>query len=346
MKPNLIDRRCALLCLLWALLRAPDVLAAQQLPEKMHQLAVNSIELAYQEQFKEAENEAKKIVRNFPDHPAGYFFCAFVLDLQMTYYQSDAQEIEFYQYCNLAIAKGEKRLEKAPNDIWTLFFVAGAKGAKGTYESRFHRWISAFRNGWQGVVGCREIAKRDSRIYDVLFGLGTYDYWRSALTEQVWWMPGVADRRPEAIKMIACAADSGTYVRQASAYHLVAILINEKRFKEALELADTMLQRYAHSFLFAWGRSQALLGLGRYADAEAGFQAILRRIQGEGFKNNYCLAMCRYYLSKVYFGQKNFPRCIKEIENFTALTFPDDTRKRLEETIADVAVMRKAASGN
>jgi hypothetical protein len=111
MRPYLSNPHYIVLLLLWALPGMPDVYAAEQLPEKMHQLAISSLELAYQEQFKEAENEAKKIVRNFPDHPAGYFFCAFVLDLQMTYYQSDEQEVEFYQYCNLAIAKGEQRLE-------------------------------------------------------------------------------------------------------------------------------------------------------------------------------------------------------------------------------------------
>jgi tetratricopeptide (TPR) repeat protein len=264
-----------------------------------------------------------------------------VLDLRMTYFQSDDLETEFYTNSNLAISKGEARLEKNPDDFWTQFFVAGAKGVKGTYESRYGRWISAFRNGWQGVTAIKDLVKKYPDVKDLYFGLGTYDYWRSALTKQLWWMPGVADRRQESIGMLQAAVDSGVFVRQAAAYHLISILLNEKKYAEALKLSDAMMAKYPRSLLFSWGKGQALLGLQRFDEASKLFQGLSQRVGAEGFKNNYSIVLCHYYLSKSYFGLKQDEQCKREINAMFSYPLSEDTRKRLGDYFNDAMALKK-----
>jgi tetratricopeptide (TPR) repeat protein len=174
----------------------------------------------------------------------------------------------------------------------------------------------------------------------VLFGIGTYDYWRSALIKQLWWMPGVEDKRGPAIEMVRIAADSGLFVKQASAYHLVSILCNEKRFSEALAIADKMLARYPRSLLFTWGHAQALYGLGRFHEAEGNFQTILLRVQNEAFQDNYSAVMCHFYLAGSYYAQKQNQRAREELSRMDALGLSDVSRKRLEETFKQAAVLR------
>jgi hypothetical protein len=84
--------------------------AAPQLPQEMHDLAMSSIDFVYKEKFKLAEDEARKIIKKYPDHPAGYFFYAAALESWMDYYETDKREVEFYKYCDLAIDRAEKLL--------------------------------------------------------------------------------------------------------------------------------------------------------------------------------------------------------------------------------------------
>ena len=55
------------------------VFSFMQLPVDMHELAISSINSVYQDQFKQALGYTKRIIKKYPDHPAGYFFYAAVL---------------------------------------------------------------------------------------------------------------------------------------------------------------------------------------------------------------------------------------------------------------------------
>lgn len=311
------------------------------LPADMHQWALKSIDYTYQEEFKLAENEAKRIIKHYPDHPSGYFFYAAVLDARMTFIQSEKEENEFYYYCNLAISKGEEMLEQFSDDTWAKFFMAGAYGLKGTFESKYQRWITAFRNGWQGVVIFRKLQKSDHEMADVLYGLGTYDYWRSALTKKLWWMPGVEDKREKAINMLFFARQLGTYVKLPCSAQLIQILCNEKRYNEALDIAENMITQYPVNLLFQWGKAESLLGLGRYENAHKCYMKILERIEKEQFESNYNIVLCRYYLGKVYFQQKKRDLCVKELKKMSSYSLSDDDRKRLEDYFDDAEDMLK-----
>ncbi|MBD3318003.1 MAG: hypothetical protein GF344_19640 [Chitinivibrionales bacterium] len=275
-----------------------EVQAAPPLPEDMKAWALKSLDHVYNENYRVAESEIKRIIREYPDHPAGYFFYAAILDARMERNHSDSRENEFYRYCDLAINKGERLLEERPGDLWARFFVAGANGAKGGYESRFERWITAFRHGWQGVSIFREILDEDSTMRDALYGIGQYNYWRSAMTKLLWWMPGVEDKRDEAIEMMYDAKENGLFVRQAAAAKLLPMLCNEGDYDQALRIADTMTTRYPKCLVFHWGRVEALLGLERFSGAEQTCKYILSRLTAESVESdNYGLMLCNLYLA-------------------------------------------------
>lgn len=313
------------------------------LPGDMHALALSSIDLVYKEEFKQAQAVAKRIIKDYPAHPAGYFFLAAVLDAHMEHLQSNDDEIEFYRYCDIAIGKGEEMLDKTPDDLWAKFFIGGANGARGTYESRYSRWITAFRYGWQGVAIFKDLLQKDSTLHDARMGIAVYDYWRSAMMKMLWWMPGVEDKREESIKELTAVMEDGVYVREAAAKQLISILNNEKRYAEALALSEKMLQQYPAFLVFHWGKAESLVGLGRWADAEKGLKYILKRIEGEGAKGNYNEILCRYYLAKIYLEQKRYPLCVYECNTIAACRIDADTRKRLEKHLADVVDLKKQA---
>lgn len=315
--------------------------ADTKLSWEMHELALSSINNVYREQFKQAENDAKRLIKKFPDHPAGYFFCAAVLNSYMEFLQSEKYEIDFYYYCDLAITKGEDLLEKDPNDTWAKFFLAGANGAKGTYESRYRRWITAFKHGWHGVVLLREVLESDPSMVDAIFGIATYDYWRSAKTKMLWWLPGVEDKREISIKSLAEIRQTGTYVKDGATLTLIDILCNEEKYQEAILLVNNFLGRYPTNLICWWGKVRAELGMKEYAVAEKSLLYIRELIRAASFESNYNEALYLYYLIKAYSGQEKYDLAGKELKTFKSLKLEPVEEKRFEEYLVEVLALEK-----
>lgn len=314
-----------------------------KLPEDIHLLALSSIDNVYKENFKQAAIDAKKIIRNLPNRPVGYFFYAAVLNSHMEYLQSEKFENAFYAQCDKAIAKGEKILDKKPDDYWANFFVAGAHGQKGTYLSRYEQWITAFKHGWRSVVIFKELEEEKTDEKDLLYGIATYDFWRSTKTKMLWWMPGIEDKRDVSIKILKIIKDSAVYTKYNASLVLVDMLTNQKRYAEALKIANSMLIRYPDNLLCWWGKAKIQVFLKKYDEAEMSLQFILKRIREEQFASKYHAVLCSHYLSIVYFNQKRYNQCIKESNRMKSFKLNSIPQKRLERHLKDVdSRIRKA----
>jgi len=311
--------------------------------EEIHTLGVTVIDYVYKERFSDALDESKKIIRKFPDHPAGYFFYAASLDAWMTYYQSNKKENEFFQYCDLAIEKGEALVRRNEQDVWAQFFLGGAEGLKGTLETRYERWITAFRYGWRGVSVLKEIQKRHVDLYDTYYGIGTYDYWRSAMTRVMRWLPGVEDKRESGIQDLLKSGENGLFTRVNSSANLIDIYVNENRGREALELATRMLEKYPNSLVFLWGKAKAAFLLGQFSEAENEFQAILHKVEAESNDNHYNAVLCHYWLARVYLGKRQFTQCIAECNTMSHYQLDADIAARLQKQFTEAVQIKKNA---
>jgi tetratricopeptide (TPR) repeat protein len=299
------------------------------LPEDIHTRVLESIDHIFNERFDLSIEETKKIIKRHPSHPAGYFFHAVALEAWMAYFQSDRKEEEFYRYCDAAVEEAEAMLDRNPRDPWALFFIGGAYGYKGLHESRYERWITAFRHGWKGVSVLSEIEKLNVEMPDIYYGIGSYEYWRSAMTKVLRWMPGVGDKRAEGIRKLAGVAENGIYTRISATEALAYIYINESRFEEAVELADTMLARYPACLTFCWIKAEALFGKGKYEEAAKNFRYILGRCEAEKYDNHYNAVVCHYWLARIFLQTNQYLPAVAECNRMEYYTLDDAIRKRL-----------------
>ncbi|NLL12193.1 MAG: tetratricopeptide repeat protein [Fibrobacter sp.] len=318
--------------------------AAQPLPLDLQSAALAAIDLIYQEQFKKAEEEARFIIKKYPEHPAGYFFMAVVLDSWAAVYQSNKKVDEFYRYCDLAIEKGENLLAKDSKNQWAKFFIAGADGYKGTFEARYEKWITAFRYGWKGVSLFLEMEKEGCTIADINYGIGSYDYWRSALIKILWFMSKVDDKRQRAINRLYYAQENGLFTRTSSSAALVDILINESRYSEALDIAERLLLKYPGSIIFNWGKARALFGLERYEESMKVFRALLSKVESDPHDNHYTASLCHLWMAKIEMKLGNYSQAITECNRVGYYDFEEGIRKRLEKQFSEAADIRKAAT--
>ncbi|MBN1577385.1 MAG: hypothetical protein JW913_12575 [Chitinispirillaceae bacterium] len=303
-------------------------------------------EKIYQDDLDEAESEAKKIIRRNPDHPAGYFCMAVVIDSWMVRYQSDKKEDEFYRYCDLAIEKGEKILARRNQKEWANFFIGSADGYKGTYEARYGRWITAFRYGWKGVSMLMELQASGSSIPDIDYGIGCYNYWRSALMKMLWWMPGIEDKRRESIELLYKTRHESLYCRTAASIALIDILINEKQYEEALKIADEELKKYPDVLIFMWGKVRASYGLQQYGEAISLIIPMIRKTELDVYDNHYNTTMYRLYLARILLAEKKHTQAVAECTIINNYAFEPKIRRRLDPALAEVkSIQKKALQG-
>jgi len=315
----------------------------QLIPLEIRQLTGRCIQSIYNGDFKQAEAEARKTIKAYPDHPAGYFFYAVSLDVWMEYYQSNDKEEEFYKYCDLAILRGEKLMDTERDNPWVRFFIGGADGYKGTYESRQGRYITAFRYGWKGVSVLMDLQRKYPQMNDLNYGIGSYEYWRSAMTRTLVWMPGVEDKRDTGIVKIQDAMANGILTRTPSAAALLPIYCNEKRFAQALELSTRMSDTFPNSLVWYWGEGEALYGLRRLAEAEKTYRYILSRVEAESYDNHCNAVRCHFWLARIALDQKNYTQSIAECNRMKYYQLSDDVRKRLRKCFDDAEDVRKQA---
>ena len=330
--------------LILAIVLTPLAVRAAGLPDDMHAAAIASVDFVFKEDFKSAEEEAKKVMRAYPEHPAGYFLMAAAADAWMLRYQSSRREAEFYRYCDQAVEKAEKILAKDPNDDWARFFMGGADGYKGTYEARYERYITAFRFGWKGVSVFLKMASSGSQITDINFGIGTYDYWRSALMKLLWWMPGVEDKREVGIAKLKEVMNNGVYSRTAASMVLIDIYNNEKRFDEAAKLSASMMKKYPRAIVFQWGYATASHGLKNYDEAIATYRRILTRVEADAGNNFYNSARCRVGMARSMVAAGINSEALIQLDEVNKYQFSKDIKKRLESTLSEAGGLRRKAA--
>jgi tetratricopeptide (TPR) repeat protein len=307
----------------------------------MHEWARKSIDLVFREDFRGAEAEAQKIVRAYPDHPAGYFFVAAVADAWMLRFQSNRREAELHRLCDQAIERAERILASNPRDDWARFFLGAADGLKGTFEARYERYITAFRFGWKGVSVFLRMAADGSPNPDINFGIGTYDYWRSALMRLLWWMPGVEDKRAVGIERLRGVMQNGLYSRTSASMVLIDIFLNERRFQDALNLADRMIGQYPRAIVFQWGRASALHGLNRHEEAIAAYRQIFNRVQNDPNNNFFNNVQSRMGMARSMAALGRNAEALEQLQAISAYNLSRDIRKRMESVLSEANTLRR-----
>ncbi len=336
-------KKINLICILFLFLNRSEA-TSSLIPDDMHSWGMASIDFVFRNNFRQAEEEARRILRRYPEHPAGYFFMAAVVDSWMAHFQCNSREKEFYQFCDLAIEKADEILRNSPSDQGARFFKGGAEGLKGTFEARYERWMTAFRYGWRGVSELMVLEKEGSELVDLQYGIGSYDYWRSAMTRFLWWMPGVQDKRELGIEKLNRVSKNGLYTRISASVVLIDIYLNENRYSDALSTANSMLALYPDARSFLFGRGNALLGLKQYAEAAVVFEHILATVQKESPNNGYNEILCRLALSQIKFELGDFSEAVSQCDTILNKNLSNPLRRRLEEVLSEANALRRKAN--
>ncbi|HSW54959.1 MAG TPA: tetratricopeptide repeat protein [Ignavibacteriaceae bacterium] len=166
---------------------------------------------------------------------------------------------ETYILNNLESAKeqSQKLVEQDEDNIWSRYFYALAEGYISYYEAIEGSWFSALSTGINSISEFEEILVEDENFYEAYIAIGTFEYWKSRKLEFIDWLPFASDTKNIGIDRLSVAIDSSSYNSHLAINSLIWIYIDQKKYEDAIKVAEKALTEFPQSRTFKWGLARA-----------------------------------------------------------------------------------------
>ena len=269
------------------------------------EILTRGLDIVYADRFSEAVAFFDSVQREYPNHPAAYFYQAATYQSWMASFRINLFNDKLEWNVQKAIEEGNKLIEANPDDPWLNFYVGGAYGYRAFYKFRKFNWIGAYLDGNKGIDNFDVALRKRPDLYDVYLGLGSYHYWRSAKSKFIriitFWIP---DKRDFGLKQVEFAVEHSRYAGTESFFVLVTALIDYKKFDRAYELIDEYVKTVEYPII-SGVYIHALLEARReeWAAAEKGFREVLHRLETHPYPSYGYQAESTYWIALALSGQ-------------------------------------------
>ncbi len=289
------------------------------------------INATFRDQYDEAVGVADSMIKAYPDYPAPYFFKAATLQGWMSTYRINNFQRGMEDNTQKAIDVGEALLEKEYNP-WLHFYVGGAYGYRGFNRFRKLNWIGAYRDAGRGIDHFEKALEKDSTLYDVYLGLGSYYYWRTAKSKFLriiaFWIP---DKRELGIEQLHFVIDHGRYAIYESIYVLLAAYYNEGLYEKGLQLVNEAIQEKERPNLTdLYFKGRFLAQNGKWPEVEQIFTGILNKIADYKYPSIGYQVECKYWIAKALEQQGQEKEALFTARDGLMLSRKRDADKEIE----------------
>lgn len=245
---------------------------------------LQGIDLIYNLEFEKAERIFEEIRRKDPKSPIGHFFLGMTLWWKIMLDIDNPQYDDlFCDYMEKTIEVCEERLERNSEDVEALFFKCGSLGFRGRLRANRESWFKAASDGKDALPIVQKLQKLDKDNYDILFGLGLYNYYAEVIPEKIPAVRPLALLFPKGdklkgIRQLELASEKSRYARSESLYFLLQIYyVYEKDYLKAIEYARRLYQKYPRNVVFHTFLGRALASGGYWHEAEAVYSDVLQK---------------------------------------------------------------------
>ncbi len=247
------------------------------------------IDHVYNLEFDRANKDFEYLTSVYPNHPAGYFFLAMVDWWRISLdFDNESLDDTFIAKLDVVIDKCDSILDNHPDDVTALFFKGGSLGFRGRLRANRGSWIKAANDGRLALPIVRHAYSIAPDNYDILLGMGIYNYYAEAIPEQypivkplMFFFPN-GDKK-KGIEQLTAAAEKAKYASVEADYFLLQLnYTHERQYDKALEIALKLFTRYPRNVVFHRYVGRCYISLGKWENAHAVFREILSRCDGAG----------------------------------------------------------------
>lgn len=278
--------------------------------------------------FNQALNLYDQLIRQYPDHPVGYFYKGAVLQARMLDREDFSSKTEFYELMQKTIRLADSLQDSGSKDAWLYFYEGSALLYRSYLKTREANWFAAYRDAVRGVSRLESAIARDSLLYDAYLGVGSYKYWKSARTEFLSWLPFISDEREKGIAMIRQAIEKGVFVRWIGRDQLSWILMDDGQYRDALRIARENAQTFPESRFFKWTLASAALYCQELDIGYRVYGELLESIRQLPANNHYNEIDCLVSLAEIEVKRKNWQQAFRFADRALRLNISAEIRER------------------
>ncbi len=272
------------------------------------------MEYGLRERYAEAQALLADVKRAYPEHPLPPLMEAALWDLYMEDWGTDSKEKAFFSALKEARKRAGREIKLAERSgdrrrlAWAHFYM----GAAYAFEAfRYARKGSpkALIPALKGVDELSRAIEADSTLYDAYYPLGLYDYLIANPPKRLSWLPFLpdpAERKAKGIEELRLAAERGVYTRDLARYSLAWVLMRERQYKEALELAEDLLERYPESMMFRWLLGYMYRRRGRWRSAERVYSELFYLLTQNRVQSVELIAKAAYWAAQAKFYTRKY----------------------------------------
>jgi tetratricopeptide (TPR) repeat protein len=263
----------------------------------------------YSIKFPDAEMTFRKLIADYPDHPAGRFFLA-MIDWWKILLDLDNESFDdiFYQKLEDVIYQCDEILNKEPENVDALFFKGGAIGFRGRLRATRESWIKAADDGREALPIVERAHNIDPSNVDVQLGFGIYNYYASVIPQEypiikplMLFFP--SGDKQKGIEQLTNTAYNGKYAKYEARYFLMTLYYNyENNPAKATEFAELLTNDFPDNPSFERWYGRIAIKKGDTKKASEIFRSILAKSEKKltGYNTNRVKREAVYYIAVNY----------------------------------------------
>jgi tetratricopeptide (TPR) repeat protein len=280
---------------------------------------LRGIDKLYNFEFASADSDFSEVIRLQPNHPAGYFFRAMIQwERIISNFDDESQDDKLYEMLDVVMDMCDKRLDNNPADVTALFYNGGAIGFRGRLRSNRGKWLGAANDGIVALPLVRKAYELEPNNYDVLLGIGIYNYYAAVVPEKYPFVkPAMiffpSGDRKKGLEQLRQASIHGKYAKVEAMYFLMQnYFIYERDYASALEIARKLYAQYPNNSMFHRYVGRCLVSTGYLGEANDIFLEIEKRCSQKqlGYDTYDAREAC-YYLGKFEFMAGRFQTALQ-----------------------------------
>ena len=238
-------------------------------PRAEFQAAQEGTELIYQRRMGDALDVFEGVSINHPDSPLGPLGVAIVYQAIMFENYDFSLDKAYLQASADAQQRFDRVARSRDKKAWNLFLLAVHQGVNAMYHVRHLDYLSGFNLAWEALENVKKVERMAPEFYDVQLALGLYNYWRTAYTEKIDFLPKFGEHRAEGLAQMQLAKEKGLLGRAPASLALTYSYMEGKDYEAALTEALWARERYPTSVLNEMTLSRVYRHLKRFPEALA-----------------------------------------------------------------------------
>lgn len=221
-------------------------------------LIARGLPLTYNLCYRPALEVWNEIIRQYPEHPAGYLYRASLLWWQaLADRRNEVLKRQFDVSIRSAIEKSKALLRQDPDDKIALAYLARAYALAARFDATVSgSYLGAVRNGMRAHRHAQAAHRLDPEFPDPLVELGGYDYYAAALPAVIKpfaWLLGARGNKSRGIRQLQLAAQQSPSVRTEADIVLLSVYYSEQRWEDYERTLASLMKEYPlNHILWMW----------------------------------------------------------------------------------------------